>query len=478
MSSSFSLFLQEHTLWVQAISWAILSVGMIQNLVYLLQVPAAWKELRARKQADDSDYAWQMMMSDVAIPISVMIPAYNEETTIVESIRSMLSLSYPEVAIIVANDGSKDRTLQVLIEAFSMTPVVRAHEQAVHHAAARGLYGSALYPQLLVVDKENGGRADAINAAINYCRTPLFCVVDADSLLEVESLFGVVRPFMEDPKHMVAVGGTIRILNGCTVRQGQVVKAALSRQFLPLVQTLEYLRSFLMARTAWSHWGMLSIISGAFGVFRRDIWVDVGGFSDDTVGEDYEMVLKMHRYLRDQKRPYKLCYVPESVCWTQAPETWHILGSQRRRWQRGALEVFFRYRGMMFRPRYGKIGMMGIPYSFITDVLGPLTEAFGYLLIPLFWWYGMLNTPLMLAYIALFFMFGVSISIYTLILEELELRRAPSPRDLAILALISVVENFGYRQVNNLWRVIGWWEFLRKKKGWGHMVRTAISTPS
>jgi len=404
--------------------------------------------------------------------VSIIVPAYNEELTIVESVRSMLQLRYPDVSVIVTNDGSKDRTIDVLIEAFSLQPVVRAYEPAVPCAAVRGLYGSPLYPNLLVVDKENGGRADAINAAINYCRTPLFCAVDADSLLELESLFGVVRPFTEDFEKMVAVGGTIRILNGCTVENGQVVKVALSKQFLPLVQTLEYLRSFLMARMAWSRWGMLSIISGAFGMFRRDVWVSVGGFSANTVGEDYEMVLKMHRYLRDRKRPYAMSYVPESVCWTQAPDTWSVLGSQRRRWQRGALEVFFRYRGMMFRPRYGKIGMLGIPYNCITDVIGPITEAIGYLMIPFLWWRGTLNGDFMLAYIAVFFVYGVGLSVCTLVLEEMELRRVPRARDLLMLMLVSVVENFGYRQCNNVWRIVGYWEFLRKKKGWGQMVRT------
>jgi cellulose synthase/poly-beta-1,6-N-acetylglucosamine synthase-like glycosyltransferase len=473
--STLAEFIRDNGTTVHAVCWSIFTIGLIQNIVYALQLPAAWAELRKHTHADDSESAWQFLISDVATPISVLVPAYNEEAIIVDSTRSMLSLRYPDVEVIVINDGSTDRTLEVLTQEFQLQPVERAYELAVPHQPIRGLYGSPLYPRLLVIDKVNGnGKADASNAGINLSRNPLFCLVDADCLLEVESLLHSIRPFMEDPRRMIAVGGAIRVLNGCNAKDGQVLTVGLPMRFMPLVQYMEYIRAFLLARLAWSHWGMLSIISGAFGVFQRNLAVEVGGFSHNTVGEDYEIVVKMHRHMHDQKRPYAMRYVPEPVCWTQAPETMKMLGNQRKRWQRGALEVFVKHRNMLFNPKYGKVGLLGLTNSLVIDVIGPIAEITGYVLIPVFWLSGALQLDFVLAYMALFFMFGVFISVCALILEEMELRRVPHAGHLALLALIAVIENLGYRQLNNIWRVIGWWEFLRNKKGWGEMTRTGF----
>lgn len=478
MGEQLLVFLESHQLEIHILSWTILAIGLIQNFVYAIQLPAAWAELKEHTQAEDTESSWQLLVSDVAIPISLIVPAYNEEVTIVNNVRSMLTLRYPHIEIVIVNDGSKDKTLQVLIDAFQLRPIVRAYDLAVEHAPIRQLYGSPLYPRLIIVDKENGkGKADATNAGLNVCRNRLFCVVDADSLLEMESLLTSIRPFMEDPKHMVAVGGTIRVANGCVVSGGQVQEVGLPRKFLPLVQYMEYIRAFLMSRLAWSRWGMLSIISGAFGIFHRETSVKVGGFSQNTVGEDYELVIKIHRYMLENGLPYSMQYVPEPVCWTEAPETLKTLGGQRKRWQRGALEVYYKHRDMVLNPRYGKVGMLGFTNNFITDVLGPIAEISGYLLIPLFWATGLLNGDFMLAFVALFFLFGVFISTCSLILEELELRRVNRARDLALLALVSVAENFGYRQLNNIWRLIGWWEFIRKKNSWGDMPRKGYKQP-
>lgn len=464
---------------IHIVSWLIFAVGITQNLINAIQLPAAWSELRRHSQAEDTESTWQLLISDVAVPISVLVPAYNEEATIVANLRSMLFLQYPDVEIIVANDGSRDKTLQVMIDAFSLKPIVRAHELSVHHAPVRAVYGSKLYPRLLVIDKENGkGKADAINACINFSRNPLYCVVDADSLLEPESLLRSVRPFMENPNEMVAVGGTIRVLNGCTVRDGQIVEVGLPRRFIPLVQSMEYIRAFLVARLAWSRWGILSIVSGAFGIFRRDLTLEVGGFSKNTVGEDYDFVVKLHRHLLRQKRPYAMRYVPEPVCWTEAPESLKVLGTQRKRWQRGAMEVIHSNRDMVLNPRYGKFGLLALSNNLLIDVIGPIAELLGYLLIPIFWAMGVLNAQFGLAVIALFMVFGVFVSVSSLILEEMELRRTPRARDLALLGLVAVAENFGYRQLCSIWRFLGVWQFLRKDKSWGDMPRRQATTPA
>ncbi|EKV29786.1 glycosyl transferase, group 2 family protein [Caenispirillum salinarum AK4] len=452
------------------IGYLIFASGLIQTLLHAVQLAVAYRALRRRAVVRDPLAAW-WTFAEQTIPISLLVPAYNEQTTIVDSVRSMLALHYPNFEVIVVNDGSKDTTLATLIEAFDLRPVERAHEEAVPHAAIRGLYANPRHPRLLVVDKENGGKADALNAGINLSRTPLFCAVDADSLLETDALLRAVQPFMRDPDKVVAVGGTIRVANGSRVRAGRILKVGLPRHPLALFQVVEYLRAFLMARLAWSEWGAMMLISGAFGIFRRTVAVDVGGYSHGTVGEDMEIIVKIHRHLRDTGSAYEIRFVPEPVCWTEVPESLSVLSRQRRRWQRGSLESFFKHRGMIGRRRYGIAGSLGTVNILVTDVLGPPLEALGYVLIPVLWAAGLLSLDFFLAYLALVFALGVFISVGALILEEIELRRYPDAGDLARLTLAAVVENFGYRQINNVWRMMGWWDFLRRKQGWGDMRR-------
>jgi cellulose synthase/poly-beta-1,6-N-acetylglucosamine synthase-like glycosyltransferase len=411
---------------------------------------------------------------DVTLPISMLVPAYNEAATIAESVRSLLGLQYPSFEIVVINDGSKDDTLATMIAEFALEPVARAYHPEVPHQPIRALYGSSIYPRLLVVDKENGGKSDALNAGINVSRSPLFCAVDADSLLESDALFRAAEPFIEEPNKVVAVGGTIRVVNGCKVRAGRVLDTALPSRLLALFQTIEYLRAYLMARLAWSEIGALTLVSGAFGLFRRDIAVAVGGYTHGTVGEDLEIIIKIHRHMRERGQEYAVRFIPEPVCWTEAPETLKVLGRQRIRWQRGALETFFRHRKMAFNPRYGRVGLLGMSNMLLIDVLGPPLELLGYLLIPAFWAMGALSFDYVLALLAVTFVFGVFISVGSLILEELELRRITRARDLAVLTAAAVMENFGYRQLNNFWRILGFWRWIRGAEGWGAMSRAGF----
>jgi cellulose synthase/poly-beta-1,6-N-acetylglucosamine synthase-like glycosyltransferase len=325
-----------------------------------------------------------------------------------------------------------------------------------------------------VVDKENGGKADALNAGINLARYPLFCAIDADSMLESDALLRAVQPFVESPERVVGVGGTIRIANGNHIVGGRVVEAALPRNPLVLVQIVEYLRAFLMARVALGEVEALMLISGAFGIFRRAVVIQAGGYSRDTVGEDLELVVKLHRYLLDQRIPLEIRFVPEPVCWTQAPTTLGGLMRQRTRWQRGALETYFRHIGMFLRPRYGRAGSLGMASVLLLDVMGPLIEVLGYVCIPLFWYLGMLNIPYMIAYLALTFGMGIFISVGSLVLEEMEMQRFKSARDLLVLTFCAICENFGYRQLHNIWRFIGWIQFLLGRTHWGTQKRQAF----
>lgn len=460
--------------FAEVIALLVIGTGLLQYFIQLIQLGLAAASLIETPSIQSSNVLWRRY-ADASPPISLLAPAYNEALTIVESVRSLLSLQYPNFEIVVINDGSDDETLNVLIEAFGLRRIERNHDLALPHAPIRAMYGAATQPRLMVIDKHNGGKADALNAGINVSRAPIICSMDADSLLEPDALLRAVRPFVDDPIRTVAVGGTVRIANGCRIDHGRVIEVRAPSNPLALLQTVEYLRAFLMARLAWSRINALTIISGAFGLFRRSSVLEVGGYTRGSVGEDMELVVKLHRLMREQKRPYRVAFVPEAVCWTEVPETIGTLGRQRSRWHRGALETFENHKDILFNPRYGRIGTVGFGYILLVDVIGPVVEAIGYLLVPAFWMMGLLSLDYFLAFIAVSFTFGVVISVGALALEESELRRFPKATDLVVLTLAAVLENFGYRQINTFWRLRGVWQYLRKSKSWGTMTRKGFS---
>ncbi|MBD3730574.1 MAG: glycosyltransferase family 2 protein [Sphingomonadales bacterium] len=461
----------------EAIALIVILTGLAQVMLYLLQLLYASAALATRPPVSSGATLWRRY-SERAPAISVLAPAFNEELNIVESTRSLLALQYPELEVIVINDGSRDGTLARLIDAYGLERVTRYVDTAVPHAEIRGFYASPRLPQLLVVDKENGGKSDALNAGINCARSELFCAIDADSILESDALLRVVRPFVDQPHLTIAVGGTIRIANGCKVDSGRISDIRLPRNFLALVQIVEYLRAFLMARLGLGKMQALTVISGAFGLFRRDHVLSVGGYSHGTVGEDMELVIKLHRLMRERRQPYRIEFIAEPVCWTECPDSLTILSRQRARWQRGSLECFVKHRKMLFNPRYGRIGFVGFGQILLVDVVGPLLEVLGYALVPLLWALGLLALPWLLAFLSVTVTLGIFLSMATLVIEEIQLRRFPKARELAILAVVSVLENFGYRQLSNIWRLQGWWQFVRKQQGWGTMTRKGFTAAS
>jgi cellulose synthase/poly-beta-1,6-N-acetylglucosamine synthase-like glycosyltransferase len=459
----------------QTIAVFVIASGLLQNLFSIWQLVLAGMALRRERGVVEAQALWRRY-AESAPPIALLVPAYNEEMTIGESLRSLLALQYPSFEVVVVNDGSSDGTMEALKAAFDLQPAARSWEPIAPHKPIRGIYSAPNQPRLLVIDKENGGKADALNAAINLSRAPIVCSMDADSLLEPDALLRAVRPFVEDPERAVAVGGTIRIANGCEIRHGHVVRVGVPKNPLALLQTVEYLRAFLMARIAWSEMGALTIISGAFGLFLRRAVLDVGGYTLGTVGEDMDLCVKLHRHFREQKRPYKITFVHEPVCWTECPEDLGVLGRQRARWHRGALEVFAKHRAVLFNPRYGRLGFLGFGHILLVDVLGPFIELFGYLLIPAFWALGLLHVNYLLAFLAVSFAYGVVISVAALALEEVELRRFPTARSLLVLTFAAIIENFGYRQINNVWRLRGTYQFFTKQHTWGKMTRKGFAS--
>jgi cellulose synthase/poly-beta-1,6-N-acetylglucosamine synthase-like glycosyltransferase len=406
-------------------------------------------------------------------PVTIVVPAYNEEATIAASVRSMLQLEYPEYKVVVVNDGSRDGTMRTLQEAFGLIPYPEAYWARLPVKPIRGIYRSTRHPNLRVIDKENGGKADALNCGINASRYPLFCGVDADSVLERASLRRVAEPFLDDPL-VIASGGTVRIANGCTVRGGFLEEVGLPARLLPLMQIVEYLRAFLFGRMGWAPMNAVLIISGAFGLFRKETVVAAGGYRTDTVGEDMELVVRLHRLHRLSGRPYRIVFVPDPICWTEAPESLRILRSQRTRWQRGLSESLTMNLRLLFHPRGGAPGWLAFPFMVAFEWLGPLIEVTGYVLLALAWASGTMSAAAFWTFLMLAVMLGVALSSSALLLEELSFHVYKKPRHLAALAVVAVLENFGYRQMVMLWRLEG---LLRWATGararWGEMTRSA-----
>lgn len=406
-------------------------------------------------------------------PVSVLVPAYNEEATIAGSVRSMLQLNYPDYEVIVINDGSKDGTMDALRREFALVPFPEARWQRLQAQPVRAVYRSTSHPTLRVIDKENGGKADTLNAGINAARYPLFCGVDADSVLERDSLRRVVEPFLQDP-HTIASGGTVRIANGCTVDNGFLASVGLPRNLLALLQIVEYLRAFLFGRLGWSPLNAVLIISGAFGIFRKDVVVDAGGYRRDTVGEDMELVVRLHRLHRTRGIPYRIVFVPDPICWTEAPESLRVLKNQRVRWQRGLSESLTMNIGLLFHPRGGAAGWLAFPFMVVFEWLGPLLEVAGYVFMISAFLLGVVSLEAFLTFMLVAFGFGLVLSVSSLLIEELSFHIYPKPRQIMVLLLMVIIENFGYRQLNSLWRLWGLllWLF-RSKARWGEMKRTA-----
>ncbi len=448
--------------------------GLI-NLVYLITTGIAVVALRRYARRLRTVDVEDLISLGAVPPITLLVPAHNEEATIVQAVRALLTLRYPDYEILVINDGSTDATAARLLEAFDLEPAVRAPTAHLSHAELRGIWHSRQHPGLWVLDKVNGKKADALNAGLAFCRTPLFCAMDADTLLERDALTRIVRPFLENAD-TVGVGGVIRIVNGCTVREGQVTRVQLPKSLLARFQVLEYLRSFLAGRLGWSMLNGTLIISGAFGLFRRRTVVEIGGFATDTVGEDMELVVRLHRRLRERGEAYRFVFVPDPVAWTEAPETLRNLGGQRERWQRGLAQVMVRHRGMLFRSRYGFLGMVAYPYFFFLEMLGPLIELLGYLGFGIALALGRVNPPFMLAFFLFAFVLGAVLSMAAIALEEMSIRRYPRVTDLGRLMIMAALEPFGYRQLNTWWRIRGLVGAWRGQRGWGTMTRTGFAT--
>jgi cellulose synthase/poly-beta-1,6-N-acetylglucosamine synthase-like glycosyltransferase len=414
--------------------------------------------------------------SPLAPPISILVPAYNEAAGIVDSVRSLLALEYPVTEVVVVSDGSTDDTVARMVAAFDLRPAQRPTPPFLDHEPVRGVHVPRGRLRLILIDKDNGGKADSLNAGINFARFPLVCGIDADSLLEQDALVKAAMPFVEEPQRTIATGGMVRIANGCRVEAGRVAEARLPRAPLPMLQVVEYLRAFFAARTGWSAVNGLLIVSGAFGIFRKDAVIAAGGYRTDTVGEDMELVVRLHRTMREARRPYRIVYVPDPVCWTEAPESLRVLRRQRRRWHQGTLETLLGHRRMLFNPRYRAAGLLAMPAVLVFEVLGPLLELAGYAVSVVAVATGTISASAFALFLGLAFLYGLTLSFGAVALEDAGFGRHSGWDDLRRLLAYAVAENLGYRQLTHLWKLEGFWRLLRGG-GWGAMERKGLVRP-
>ena len=463
---------------LQAVAVPVLVYFVLINTSYLLMVVLAAVDSATNRRRAPFAGRDELVGSRTLPGISVVTSMHNEEMGIRSAVESFLSLHHPRHEIVVVDDGSTDRGFEVLRESFDLVPVPRempsdlpVRERPVSiHVPRDGR------TRLTVVRKANSGRSDSINVGVNLAREELIVFVDSDSLLDPDALLTVCRPFVDDPVRTVAAGGVIRAANGCRVRDGRVVDVRMPRRPLADIQVVEYLRAFHLGRAGWSRLNALILISGAFGVFRRDVLVEVGGLDPTSIGEDFELVLRLHRHLRRRRRDYRVTFLTEPVCWTEVPSTASVLRRQRSRWHRGLWETLWAYRGMLFNPRYGRLGLVAVPYYWLFELLAPLLELAGLVLVVL----GLLLQVVSIEYFVLFMLvayaYAILVTLAAITVEELSYHKYPRWSDLGLALAAAVLENAGYRQATAVWRLEGWAAALTgRRQVWGTMTRSGFA---
>lgn len=457
--AGFSLFV-----WVYFIA--------LQTLLVMLILVSAWN-LRRERRLERFGRIEDMLASDLAPPVSIVVPAYNEAAGIVESIKSMSMVSYPRFEIVVANDGSDDDTLQRMIDAFELYPVPYPIRSNIGTRPVRQVYKSRLPIPLTVVDKENGGRADALNAAINVARYPYVLATDADVIIDGKALAHAMRPIAEDRERTVGVGGNIRPINGCDVSFGHVVDPKVAGGLLERYQLLEYVRAFVASRPAWSALNCLPLLSGAFGIWSRDVVTEVNGFTPGHFGEDLDLTMRVHRHLRQKRVPYRLVYSPAAVAWTEVPPTRQILKRQRIRWHWGLMSAVKDFRSSFFNPRHGPVGMIAWPVMVLFEWLAPIVEFIGWFVVPLAMLVGAVSFETVGAFFLMALLAGTGVSLLALVLDE-RFGYFNDPRETLKLLAIVFVENLGIRQLTVWWRIQALFT-AKASRSWGDMERRGVT---
>ncbi len=463
-------FLNAVRSFIVVFNYFCMAFTLILNIIYIIQLFVSLIRVHKNYDKTFSDDFYSYIESDNLLPISLIIPAYNEEENIVQNVRSLMKMNYPQYEIIVVNDGSTDKTGELLVNAFHMHKIETSIRYQIPTEKIEGVYFSKDYPNLLYVQKKNGGKSDALNAGINISRYPLFTCLDADSRLEKDALLRLSLEFIKDSRTVVA-GGLVRIANGSRIVDGELKGFTMPKKLIERFQIVEYYRSFLMGRVFWSSTNSLLIVSGAFGLFRKQTVIDVGGYKRNTIGEDMEIVVRIHRYMRKNRKKYRIKFNEFSVCWTQGPMSMNDIRSQRRRWQIGLMDTLISHAGMTLNPRYGFVGLVSVPYNWIFELFGAVVEVIGYFLIPFTLIMGELNMFFFVIYFLLSVALGIILSEGSLVIEQYTHRGAMTAKQSIAISVYALLENFGYRQMITVFRVEGIVKYRKLRKSWGKIKR-------
>jgi biofilm PGA synthesis N-glycosyltransferase PgaC len=429
--------------------------------------------LRKNRFADYGD----IITSPIAPGVSILAPAYNEGQNIVQNVQSLLSLHYGKFEVILINDGSKDDTLEKLIGSFELEKTHYAYHPEIETKPVLGIYRSKnrSFRRLTVIDKENGGKADALNTGINIAALEILACIDVDCILASESLTRMVRPFMEETnKKVIAVGGVIGIANNCDVQDGTVTKYRVPETLLGKFQVIEYFRAFLMGRMAWSRINGLMLISGAFGFFRKDLVRAVGGYFPKTVGEDMELVVRMRRYMDERKIPHKVGFVPDPLCWTEVPESKEVLSRQRNRWMRGTIETLQLHQTLRLNPKYGILGIVSYPFWSVFEKAAPILETAGILYTIILLAIGDFSAVYFFALLLMMYLLSLLVSSFSVLYEQIAFNHYKDKKDLRKLIWVIITEPFLIHPKIIVWGLMGHIDFIKGKGGWGSMIRTGF----
>lgn len=462
---TYGIFLYAAVLLLSYIAIAIFSIGETRKYLH---------------KNSFTDYRL-LAASPHAPTVSILAPAYNEGATIIQNVRSLLSLYYSNLEVIIINDGSKDDSLQKLIDAYQLEKIPFYVDYKIPSKEVKGIYKSKnpVFKNLVVVDKVNGGKADALNVGINVSANDYIVCIDVDCILEQDAILKMVKPFLEETdSKVIASGGVVRIANSCIIEDGRLVKVNLPQNYWARMQSLEYIRAFILGRMAWARLNGLLLISGAFGAFDKQIAIKAGGYNHKTVGEDMELVVRMRRYMEEAKIPYKVTYIPDPLCWTEAPVSSKILGRQRNRWTRGTIETLGFHKKMFLNPQYGLLGMLSYPYWFFFEMLAPVIEFFGLIVFLVLCAFGMIDLHLFIALLLFIISFGYVYSAFAAYMEVTTYNMYRRRTDMMKLLLTALTEPF-YFHPFVVWAAIkGYVDLIRKKNSWGEMTRQGFGTPA
>ncbi|WP_034889942.1 glycosyltransferase family 2 protein [Gillisia sp. Hel_I_29] len=459
-------------------SWLFLLYGIIICSGYCFAAIFSFLEIRDYKRKNNFQAEFALLQSSSLPTISILAPAYNEEANVVENVRSLLTLNYPSYEIVIINDGSKDETLQRLIDTFKLELEEFLYHPFIPSKEVRGIYKSKneSFKNLTIIDKVNGGKADALNTGINVCDNDIICCIDVDCILESDALLKLVKPFLNNSKKVIASGGIIRVANSCTIEDGRILEVKLPDTFLARAQIIEYFRAFLMGRMAWSRLDGLLLISGAFGMFDKETVIAVGGYNHETVGEDMELLVRMRKKMREDKVPYTVGFVPNPLCWTEVPQKWGVLHRQRNRWTRGTAETLMLHKKMLFNPKYGVLGLLSTPYWFFFEWLAPIIEFLGLVYLILITIFTTPNYWVYLIFFGVVYTFAILFSITALFFEEFSFQQYKRPKYIIKLLGTILLEPLIYHPFVMWASVKGNWDLIHGKKTWGAMARTGLGS--